>query len=134
MYLPLIAVIVLTVALLARLKPRSTVAAVVILACAAALGAGSVARNRDYQSALRLARTTVERRPTSVARHALATELLNAGAADEAMVHLRQAVAGAPRARFTLGVQTRRHFLEWRWCGASVTTRPFRCIVHGPLV
>jgi tetratricopeptide (TPR) repeat protein len=105
MYLPLIAVIVLVVVSVARLKLRPTVAAVAVLACAAALAVGTVARNRDYGSALQLARTTVERRPTSVARHALATELLNAGAADEAMAHLRQAVDGAPRARFTLGVQ-----------------------------
>ena len=105
MYLPLIAVIVLAVVVLSRLKVRPAVATVALLACAAALAAGTMARNRDYGSALQLARTAVERRPTSVARHALATELLNAGATDEAMVHLRQAVNGAPRARFTLGVQ-----------------------------
>jgi tetratricopeptide (TPR) repeat protein len=104
-YLPLIAVIVLAVVALSRIKVRPAVAAVALLACAAALAAGTVTRNRDYRSALQLARTTVERRPTSVARHVLATELLNAGSTDEAMVHLRQAVAGAPRARYTLGVQ-----------------------------
>ena len=105
MYLPLAAVIVLAVVAVSRVKVRPAVATVALLACAAALAAGTVARNRDYRSALELARTAVERRPTSVARHALATELLNAGAADEAMVHLRQAVDGAPRARFTLGVE-----------------------------
>ena len=105
MYLSLIAVIVLALVLLSRLKLRPAMAAVVVLACAAALAAGTVTRNRDYRSALQLARTAVERRPTSVARHALATELLNAGDTDEAMVHLRQAVDGAPRARYTLGVE-----------------------------
>ena len=104
-YLPLIAVIVLAVVSLSRIKVPPRVAAVALLACAAALAAGTVTRNRDYRSALQLARTTVERWPTSVARHVLGTELLNAGVTDEAMVHLRQAVDGAPRARYTLGVQ-----------------------------
>ncbi|HEY6360493.1 MAG TPA: tetratricopeptide repeat protein [Vicinamibacterales bacterium] len=106
MYLPLVALIVLAVVALARItrtRPAATAAAV--LACAAALAAGTVTRNRDYGSGLRLARTAVERRPTGVAHHVLGTELLKAGLTDEAMVHLRQAVDGAPRARFTLGVQ-----------------------------
>jgi tetratricopeptide (TPR) repeat protein len=105
MYLPLIAVIVLAVISLSRLRVRPTAAAMIVVACAAVLAAGTVVRNRDYRSALQLARTSVDRRPSSVARHALGSELLNAGFTDEAMVHLRQAVGGAPRARFTLGVE-----------------------------
>ncbi len=106
MYLPLIALVVLAVVAISRI-PRvpPAAAAGVVLVAAAALAAGTVTRNREYASALQLARTTVERRPTSVAHHVLGTELLRAGATDEAMVHLRQAVDGAPRARFTLGLQ-----------------------------
>ena len=106
MYLPLIALIVLAVVAVSRIpRVRPAVAAGLVLVAAAALAAGTVARNREYQSGLRLARTTVERRPTSVAHHVLGTELLRVGVTDEAMVHLRRAVDGAPRARYSLGLQ-----------------------------
>jgi hypothetical protein len=91
------------VSLMKRVQPAAARVALVVVA--AALAAGTVTRNQDYESALRLATTTVERRPTAVAHHVLATELLKAGRSGEAMVHLGQAVEGAPRGRFTLGVQ-----------------------------
>lgn len=106
MYLPLIALVALAVVALSsipRLRPR--VAAALLMSCAAALAAGTLLRNRDYDSALRLARTTVDRRPSSVAHHVLGTELLRTGSTDEAIRHLRQALPGAPRARYTLGAE-----------------------------
>jgi tetratricopeptide (TPR) repeat protein len=106
MYLPLVALIVLAVVSLSRIRRLpAAAAAIAVFACATALAVGTVSRNRDYESALRLATTTVERRPTSVAHHMLGAELLQAGRVDEAMAHLRQAVDGAPRARYTLGVE-----------------------------
>ena len=106
MYLPLVACIVLGVAAVAsvrRLQPK--LAAALLVACTAALAAATLLRNRDYSSPLQLARTTVDRRPSSVAHHVLGAELLRAGATDEAVRHLRQALPGAPRARYTLGAE-----------------------------
>ncbi|OFW34748.1 MAG: hypothetical protein A3F70_14250 [Acidobacteria bacterium RIFCSPLOWO2_12_FULL_67_14] len=107
MYLPLIGLVTLAVVAVSsmpRLRPR--MAAAVLLSCAAALAGGTVLRNRDYDSSLELARTTVERRPGSVAHHLLGSELLRAGATtEEAIQHLRQALPGAPRARYTLGAE-----------------------------
>jgi tetratricopeptide (TPR) repeat protein len=115
MYLPLMALVVLGVSPFARLADHLTrtrhvqartvtIAGVALWAAvAAALGAGTLARNRDYSSALQLARTNFERRPTGYTRHGLATELLHAGRREEAIVHLREAIRDDPRAHFTLG-------------------------------
>jgi tetratricopeptide (TPR) repeat protein len=98
MYLPLLAVVTLVVlgaaAILRRVDWRVELAAV-----------AAVARNRDYATPLAIAETTVARRPTPVARHALATELLAVGQRDAALAQLYLAVDGAPRARYTLGVE-----------------------------
>src|SRR5215470_4250435 len=75
-----------------------------ILAAAVCLGESTSARNREYQSALVLAQTAVDRYPTSVGHHVLATELLAAGRRDEAKEQLALALPGAPRAYYTLGV------------------------------
>ena len=73
---------------------------------AAALAATTIARNREYESALTLARTVVERRPTAVTHHYLAEQLALAGRHDEAIPHLRDAVAGGDtRAGYLLGVE-----------------------------
>jgi tetratricopeptide (TPR) repeat protein len=69
-----------------------------------ALAAATIQRNREYASTVTLARTTVERRPTAVARHILGAELLAAGRTDEAVTELRKAVPGNSRARFDLGL------------------------------
>jgi tetratricopeptide (TPR) repeat protein len=121
MYLPLIAVIVLVVlalaafvTLLARafaMPPASRAARalastplVIAIVAAAALAAVTVARNGEYQDRLTLARTIVERRPTGVAHHILAEQLIEAGRRDEALPHLREAVAkGNSRAEYLLG-------------------------------
>ena len=115
MYLPLIALVVLGVAPFAqlsrhlmrhgRLPSRAVTAGCVLLwaATAAALGATTAARNREYSSGLVLASVTFERWPTAYSRHWLAEELLIAGRREEAIVQLRRAIDGDARAHFTLG-------------------------------
>src|SRR6266850_125030 len=106
MYLPLIAVVVLAVLSASFLKRAVSAGGAVALAVVAALlSIGVFTRNREYSSALLLARTTVERHPTSVAHHLLGVELLVAGDREEAMSELRHAIPGAPRAHYTLGVE-----------------------------
>lgn len=115
MYLPLTAIVVLGVLAFTRLSRYFTrhgllpvgavsMAGVVLWAAvAAAFGAGTIARNRDYSSALGLAQVTFDRWPTAYTRHGLATELLVAGRREEAISHLREAIGEDPRALFTLG-------------------------------
>jgi tetratricopeptide (TPR) repeat protein len=69
------------------------------------LAAATVVRNTEYSSALSLTRTIVERRPNAVARHMYAEQLALAGRHDEAVSHLREAVAnGNSRAGYLLGI------------------------------
>ncbi len=126
MYLPLLAVIALVVVsarlvwglierrlgegLLLRvprvLRGGEALATLVVFALAGTLAAGSIARNSEYQSALTIARTVVERRPTAVAHHMLAEQLTLAGQHDEAVLHLREAVrSGNSRAGYLLGIE-----------------------------
>lgn len=118
MYLPLLAVAVLAVLCARALWTAATrraagpltsraaaVAAVVLVAVSAALATATVVRTREYASALTLTRTIVERRPNGVAHHMLAEQLSLAGRDEEAMAHLREAIAGGnSRAAFPLGV------------------------------
>jgi superkiller protein 3 len=72
----------------------------------AAFSGRTLTRNREYSSALTLAETVVQRRPTAVAHHILAEQLTLANRHDEAIVHLRQATAGGnSRASYLLGTQ-----------------------------
>lgn len=115
MYLPLIALVVLGVAPFAqlsrhfmrhgRLPARAVAAGGVVLwaAAAAALGATTVARNREYSSGLLLASVTFERWPNAYTRHWLADELVLAGRREEAIAQLREAIRGDARAHFALG-------------------------------
>jgi tetratricopeptide (TPR) repeat protein len=110
MYLPLMALAVLAVVVVDGLWKRVTVRRLVpvpliaAVAAAAILAAATVARNREYASPLTLAQTVVERRPSGVAHHILAEQLVSAGRRNEAVPHLRQAIAeGDSRARFLLG-------------------------------
>lgn len=107
MYLPLGALLALVVGVAApniRRVPRAAAAAIVAVV-AGALGWQTLARNRDYASPVVLAEKTLEHRPSADAHHWLAVNLILAGRGDEAMPHLRQAVPGAPRAHYTLGVE-----------------------------
>jgi tetratricopeptide (TPR) repeat protein len=106
MYLPLIALVVLAVVSASFVKRASSAlgsAALVIVALLFAVG--TFTRNREYLSELRLARTIIDRHPTPVGHHILGTVLLSGGDRDEGMSELRQAIPGAPRAHFTLGVE-----------------------------
>ena len=106
MYLPLVAVVVLAVVGASFVKRVvSTRGAAVLAVVAALLLAGTYSRNREYRSSLGLARTVVERYPSSVAHHYLGVELLAAGDRDAAMTELRRAIPGAPAAHLTLGVE-----------------------------
>jgi tetratricopeptide (TPR) repeat protein len=104
MYLPLIAVIALPVVAASFIKRMPSPAAwLVLVTCSATLAAATWARNREYASGLVLARTSVDRHPSSVAHHYLANELARVGQEDEAIAHLREALPGAPGAHATLG-------------------------------
>lgn len=124
MYLPLAGLLVLVVAAAAaaterggRRAPRdptpsrrpltSGVAAwAAVFAISALLVSMTMARNREYASALLLAATTVDRWPSAVAHATLGSELAAAGRHDESLVHLRQAVNGGDfRARYPLGAE-----------------------------
>ena len=106
MYLPLIAIVVLAVVGVSFIKRASPARGTVALAVVAALFAiGTLTRNREYASEMRLARTIVERHPSPVAHHILGTQLLIAGDRDAGMTELRRATPGAPRAYYTLGVE-----------------------------
>jgi protein O-mannosyl-transferase len=105
MYLPLAALVVLVVVLIARyVRPKRAIAiaaAVVI----AALAIRTIERNRDYESGLSLWQSVVDRRPHGRARFAFANELMQAGRHDEATEQLRLAVADYPDARAGLGTE-----------------------------
>lgn len=109
MYVPLMALAVLAAAgvsgALRRLDVRASWAPVaVVLPVVGALAVATVMRNREYASGVTLARTVVERRPTAVAHHYLAEQLLLAGNGGEALPHLRESVAGGnSRAAYVLG-------------------------------
>lgn len=108
MYLPLIAVvaaIVLAVYSLASVRARvSRVAAMAVLTLVAAtLGAVTVARNREYASALTLAQSTLRRWPTDVAHGMVGAELMARHRDDEAIAELRLAARSDARSRYNLG-------------------------------
>jgi tetratricopeptide (TPR) repeat protein len=107
MYLPLTALATLAVVAAARV-PRfrgSIVAALALATVSVALAGATLARNGEYASSLLLARTVVERYPTSVGHHMFGAELSIAGNHQEAIAELRRALPGAPRAHYTLGIE-----------------------------
>jgi len=120
MYLPLLAVIVLVLIAVEQLarwlaasgggvmsSPRRarTIGCITLAAVTIALATRTIARNREYQQPLTLATTVLDRWPTGLAHHWVGSELLRANRPTEAVTHLRLAVADAPRALFTLGVE-----------------------------
>ena len=106
MYLPLVALVVLAVVAASFLtRSRSSAGAATVAIAAMMFSIATVARTREYASPVLLARSAVERYPTSTAHHQLGVALLVAGDRDAAMNELRQAIPGAPRAHYTLGVE-----------------------------
>ena len=110
MYLPLMALVALVVIGVSRVRWTQTSAGPIVVGVVALLlSAGTIARNREYISELALARTVVERHPTSVAHNVLGNDLIREG--DEAVgeAELRLALPGDPRAHYTLGSQFLKH-------------------------
>ena len=139
MYLPLVAVVVLGVVGLAwvleryvHLHPdseqevttrRAHVAGLVALGVVAfALAAGTVLRNREYASAISLARTNVERWPTPRAQTSLGVALIAARQYEEGINELRKGLADDPAAHYPLGVAL---FQEGKLDEAVVHLREF---------
>jgi tetratricopeptide (TPR) repeat protein len=109
MYLPLMALVACTVLFAHRLVTvrrfaSPALATAVLMVATGALATLTLARNREYSSALTLARTTLVRWPTEVAHGMVGTELAALGRDDEALPELRIAAAADPRARYNLGL------------------------------
>jgi protein O-mannosyl-transferase len=109
MYLPLMALIACTVLTgygLTVVRRRMSLAAgaVALIVVAALLGAATIVRNREYASALTLARTTLARWPTDIAHGMVGSELAGLGRDDEALPELRIGAQADPRARYNLGI------------------------------
>jgi tetratricopeptide (TPR) repeat protein len=117
MYLPLIAVIVLSVLAVkamagwfagrtARARAVARVAGVVCTAIVVTgLTAATRQRNSEYRSAVSIWQTVIERRPNPRAHVNFAAVLADAGRIDEALAHLRTASADFVDARRILGLQ-----------------------------
>lgn len=109
MYLPLMALTLLLVLagrwalgrmMAASLRTRVSWAATgaVVLA----LGATTVARNRDYQDVLRIWQTSLDRWPQPRAHEHISMALRDAGRLEESLAHLRIAAPDSPNARHAL--------------------------------
>jgi Flp pilus assembly protein TadD len=117
MYLPLMAVVALVIAVVARtfqvrdrgvadLKgpPRSWRISYAVIA--ALLGWATMQRNAEYQSGLTLWQTVLDRWPPHARAHRnLAAELKLANRPDEEILHLRAAVKDLPEIRNLLGLE-----------------------------
>ena len=103
MYLALFPLIALAVIAFRRAVQSPRVRAATLLGVTVLLGAGTLARNIEYRSSLRLAETTFERWPTPAAHSMFGTELAAAGRFPEAERHLREAAPVHPPARYYLG-------------------------------
>jgi len=116
MYLPLLALVGLVVMTLRLLEDRvptswlgrsrhakQAVAAALLIVVTSGLVLGTLGRNREYASRLMLFRTVVDRWPSSITEHILGSELMASGDHEEAMVWLRAATSGDPRAHVDLG-------------------------------
>jgi protein O-mannosyl-transferase len=113
MYLALAALVVLcmcagravTTRLAAREGPRRILQASAAVVLCALLAAGTFARNREYASAMSMARTIVDRWPSGRGHFLLGTELLKAGQRDGGMSELRVSAEDYPGARYALGTE-----------------------------
>ena len=121
MYLPLVALVVLAVLGASRV-PAPRLRVPVLALVAVLLGTGTALRARAYESGLTLAETALAGWPNAVAHHYLGEQLILAGRPAEGISHLRQALAGAPRAHYTLGQEL---FREGRLDEAAAEMREF---------
>ena len=115
MYLPLVCIVTLVILAadamwrrLARRSPLGAKAAAkspvwVAGAMALVLAVVTGVRNREYASALTMARTVLARWPTPMAHHLVGAELSFAGRRDEAIAELSIAAPDYPPARYYLG-------------------------------
>ena len=102
MYLALIAVVTLAVLAVRRIVQANQVRAAILAAAVLLLTIGTMLRNHEYQSSLRLAETSFERWPAPGTHSMVGTELAGAGRLAEAEQHLRAAAPAYPPARFYL--------------------------------
>jgi protein O-mannosyl-transferase len=109
MYLPLMAITVAAVSAFYVFNSRhrrvteNAVVAVLVLV-AVSLGATTISRNREHQSWLTLAETTLERWPTDVAHGGVGSALATIRRDQEALPHLQIAARTDPRSRYNLGI------------------------------
>jgi tetratricopeptide (TPR) repeat protein len=109
MYLPLVALVVLVVLgayrlLIGGMQTRARVIGPAVALCLCiAFALGTIQRNREYESLLSIAQTTVDRRPHPRAYLMLGTALLEAGRRDEGMPYLERA-RELPGTSFVLGI------------------------------
>lgn len=97
MYLPLAALVILTVLAVAAVVPRPQIAAGILLAAVAALGLVTVQRNQVYRDAHTLWSDTVAKRPDNArARLCLANTLVEQSRLEDALAELQIAVRLAP--------------------------------------
>jgi Flp pilus assembly protein TadD len=82
---------------------RLAVAATVVVAVV--LSAVTIARTREYASALTMAQTVLARWPTPNAEQLVGQELAATGQHEEAIRHLRRALPGFPPAHYFLGTE-----------------------------
>jgi len=109
MYLPLMAIVALGVigihsVTVMRRKMTATAGAVGVAAIVVALGATTMARNREYQSPLTIATQDLRRWPNDYTHGAFGTELARAGRDEDAIPELRVGARRNPRTRYNLGV------------------------------
>ncbi|HYM23301.1 MAG TPA: tetratricopeptide repeat protein, partial [Vicinamibacterales bacterium] len=108
MYLPLVAIIALVtvaaVRVASRLRAPALATAGLLCVASTALGAGTMLRNREYESTARLSATVDERWPTPVSDALVGYELGQQGRRSEALVRLRRSAEGGyPTAWYNLG-------------------------------
>ena len=103
MYLPLVGIVVLAAVALRACNRRALVPVAVVVSIA--LSAASIARSREYQSALSLAQADLAHRASSTAHLMVGTELLAVGERENGEWHLREAARELPKARYALGIE-----------------------------
>ena len=87
------------------LAPIPLFGMLIVFGVVIALGARTIARNRDYSSELRLSQATLAHWPSPIAHDMVGLSLAKAGRPDLAIPELRLATEGYASARYDLGLQ-----------------------------